>query len=273
MKKFFSIIAILLLLLALGIYWVFGNLDSLLQTQIEKQGSAALNTRVSVQKVELDMSAGFGALRNVAIANPSGFSPQQALQVESAVLNLNTQSLKARPLEVEALRLDGLNALYELNAAGESNLDQLQSALSASETASRTQPSKTSSEASDLRIRIRKLSIAHTALGLNLSALGGEQISQTLPAFEVEDVGGNEGLPPDALGRELARILLDQITRGAARSAMEFVDPAKIKNADQYMDTLEKLQMNLKATGRSFKEGAEQLGDNLKSQWKKWGED
>ena len=30
-------------------------------------------------------------------------------------------------------------------------------------------------------------------------------------------------------------------------------------------------QMNLKATGRSFKEGAEQLGDNLKSQWKKWG--
>ncbi len=273
MKKFFAITTALLILLALGFYWVIGNLDSLLQTQIEAQGSAALKTRVTVQTVELDLSTGFGALRNFAIANPSGFSKNNALQFETAVLNLDTSSVKARPLIVEELRLDGIQALFEVDADGDSNLDRLLAAIEPDTTAADS--GKTTAPANnagnEVRIRIQKLSLANTALGLNLSALGGDQITQTLPTFEAVNIGGDAGLPPDALGRELGRILLTQITRGATRSAMEFVDPTLLKNIDDYTTTLEKLNRNLKDTGQNLKEGAEALGQKLKGQLKEWG--
>ena len=62
MKKVLIALVVVLVLLAGGIYFVFSNLDSPVETAIETAGSRTLGTDVQVDSVSLDLLAGSASI-------------------------------------------------------------------------------------------------------------------------------------------------------------------------------------------------------------------
>jgi hypothetical protein len=69
-----------------------------------------------------------------------------------------------------------------------------------------------------------------------MQAFGGKRAAETLSEFRAEKIGGETGLVPHALGREMARILLKNILLAAERKYKERV---KTGLRDKLMEALQ----------------------------------
>jgi len=84
MKKILlALLVIIIIAGAGGAYFVINKLDSIIAQTIEKEGSAALNTRVSVSQVTTQLKDGKASIAGITIANPSGYTNQNALSLNS----------------------------------------------------------------------------------------------------------------------------------------------------------------------------------------------
>jgi len=74
---------ILIGLVVVLLYFVINQLDSLIAQTIEKEGSAALNTRVNVSQVTTQLKDGKASISGITIANPTGYKNAHALSLNS----------------------------------------------------------------------------------------------------------------------------------------------------------------------------------------------
>ena len=73
MKKVLIGLVVLIIIIAAAIYYVLGNLDSIVEAAIEKHGSAALKTSVDVGSVSINLKEGSAQINDLTIDNPKGF--------------------------------------------------------------------------------------------------------------------------------------------------------------------------------------------------------
>lgn len=236
MKK--VLIVLLLVIIALGgaIYYFAGSINSIVEQQIEKHGTNSLQTNVEVGAVNIKLMDGLGEISDFSIANPQGFSANNALGFKKVKLDIDTQNITEMPIVIEEILIDSVSTRYELNAAGKGNLNALLEQASAGahsdkSTSSDTSPTDTPSEntpnesASDIRIVVQKLTIKDTQLALDLTAIGQKAYDETLPSFSIKNIGGKEGLPPEQLAAAMGKSLLKKIIKEAKEKQSE-----KLKN-------------------------------------------
>jgi len=125
MKKIFGFLVVLFLLLGAAAYWLMQNLDQIVQEQVEKQGTALLDTPVRLEGVTLKLLDGFGELRGFSVANPKGFSDAKAMGFGVIRLDLDEKRPSASHIRIQEITLDSVSALYELNGQGQGNLNVL----------------------------------------------------------------------------------------------------------------------------------------------------
>jgi hypothetical protein len=104
---------------------------------MERRASALLGTPVRIDAVELSLHDGRGVVRGVHVANPPGFSPGDAVQLASMSVEVDLLTAFSSPTIVRAIRLDGAQVLYELDAQGNANLDVIRRAIDQSRRAAR----------------------------------------------------------------------------------------------------------------------------------------
>lgn len=235
MKKILIGLFIVILALAGGAYFLLGDLNSFVKSQIEKHGSSALQTKVQVSTVNIKLLDGLGEINGFSVANPEGFSKSTAIGFDTLRLDLSTENMTKMPIIIDEILIDSLSSLYELNAQAKGNLNVLLEQLTSGSTASDS-GSEASSEKSDIRIVIKKLVVKDTKLALDLTALGDQTYTETLPTFAVNNIGGTQGLAPEALGQAIGKSLLNNIIKQAKEKQKE-------KLADKVKDkALEKLE-------------------------------
>lgn len=233
MKKIF--IALLLIIITLGAigYYFLGSINSIVKQQIEQHGSNALQTSVNVDNVNIKLIDGLGEISGFSIANPDGFSAMPALSFKTIRLDIDTQNITSMPIIIEEVLVDSVSSLYELNAQGSGNLNQLLSQANkgkGSKSAEETPASQDSASDTDIRLVIKKLVIKDTQLALDLSALGDKKYTETLPTFAVSNIGGTEGLPPEALAQAMGKQVLDKLIKEAKeKQKAKLMDKAKDK--------------------------------------------
>lgn len=239
MKKILIGLLILLLTLAGAAYFLLGDINSIVKSQIEKHGSSTLQTRVNVDDVNIKLLEGLGEINGFSVANPKGFSQASALGFHTVRLDIDTQSITTMPIIVEEILIDSVATLYELNAQAKGNLNVLLeqlSAGSASESSTQKASDESASGKSDIRIVIKKIVVKDTRLALDLTALGDKKYDETLPSFTLNNIGGTQGLAPEALGQAIGKSLLNNIIKQAKQKQSE-------KLADKVKDkAMEKLQ-------------------------------
>ncbi|MCG8610615.1 MAG: AsmA family protein [Pseudomonadales bacterium] len=229
MKKFlFSFLTVVILGMAGLFYFITHSLSSVVQEQISIQGSKALNTNVEVSAVAIDIREGKGEIHGFKVSNPEGFSDTTALGFQTIRLDIGTEDLLTMPIVIEEIYIDSLATLFELNAAGQNNLNKLLNAVKQNQgksDSSSQSPEKADTPAAEssesIRITINKILIKDTQLALDLTAVGGKQYDETLATFEVTQIGGKNGLPPEQLGNAISEAVLQQLAAKAKAKQVE----------------------------------------------------
>ncbi|WP_250655225.1 hypothetical protein [Alkalimarinus coralli] len=233
MKKI--LIVLLLAIVALGgaAYYYLGSINSIVKEQVEKHGSNALKTEVKVGGVNIKLLDGFGEITGFSIANPKGFSNATALGFDTVRLDIDTKNITEMPIVIEEILIDSVSTLYELNAQGKGNLNALLDQVRSQSSGQASTPKETEEKASgqsDIRIVVKKLTVKDTKLALDLTALGQKKYDETLPTFAIQNIGGNNGLPPEELGQAIGKSMLDKIIKQAKDKQEEKLkDKAKEK--------------------------------------------
>ena len=249
MKKLLSVMAILLLLVGAGVYFLSSNLDGLVRRAIETAGTQALGTSVRVQSVSINLAAGSATLSGFSIHNPQGFSNQDMMRFDELQLALDISSLRSDVIRINSIRSVNPFVLYEVQD-GRTNLNAVLDRLPARE------PSAEGA-GPDPVLAIDEMVINGIQGSVQADILP-RPLTVNLGNFTIPPV---QGTPPE-LARQIARPLLTQLARnaaGALQSAAAAVVEQELRDrADQGLQEVEE----------RARDAVEGLWDRLR--WQRW---
>ncbi|MDZ7860922.1 MAG: hypothetical protein U5O15_09725 [Candidatus Krumholzibacteriota bacterium] len=209
MKKVFIVLAVIVIVIAAGIWFLYSNLNSLVAGMIEKYGSEATQTSVTVSEVDISISDSKGSIKGLTVANPDGFDAASAFEMDDITLDINVESLRSSPIIIEEIRVMAPVVYAEFTGSGSSNLNQLRKNVE-EYTADKTGEAET--EKKQKRLIIRKFIFEEGKIEMDATALGAGERTVTLPEIRMTDIGGEKGATPG----EIASIILKSVAGKAA---------------------------------------------------------
>ena len=233
MKKILIVIAALLIVGAIALYLLVGNLDKILKGAIEGAGSELLGVPVTVASVELDLKSGMGQISGITIANPVGYKAANAFRMDTIRLGLDLSSLRKQPIVIRELNIQSPTVDLEVNEQGGSNMQTLldnikQNSAKTDEKAAEEQPSQEETDTKEpVKLSFTKLAI--TGVTVNGVVPGQEPTQVVLPDIVKENVGGTEGLTPAQVGG----VIIGDIAAQSLQAVVEKKLSEKMEEAAQ----------------------------------------
>ncbi|WP_088329930.1 hypothetical protein [Lacimicrobium sp. SS2-24] len=253
MKKVLLGLVIIIAVIAAGVTYMASNLDELIRTQMETQGSATLKTPVTVDAVSVALKEGKITIRGVNVANPEGYSENRAFNLEE--ISLDVKLSAEEPYTVESLVIDQPTVLYEVDASGKGNLmvlkDNVQASMPKQQSTEQTGPNPLVA-VENISIRNTRLIIDFESMdlqGLNIEdlQLDKKRYEVTLPTFSSDPVGVPNGLPADQVGKAILDSMLSNLNRQAKQKAKDLIEAkAKEKIKEKVDEKKEELKEKAK---------------------------
>ena len=212
MKKFATVFLGIVLVIAGAAYWFLGSLDSIIKEQIEVVGSELAGVPVSVGEVKFDLSKGAGQISGLVIGNPSGYQSPHAFQMSHLAVDIEVKSLlSAAPIVLSEIIIDSPEVNLEVKGKSSNLSDILDAIEKNAGTAEEKSPQ--GEDGKPLLISIQHLSIK----GVKLMVIeSGESTSQTLPAIDLNNIGGDEGATAAGIAKVIVSSLISEILKQAA---------------------------------------------------------
>jgi len=227
-KVILGLVLIIVFAIAGGVYYVLTNLDSLIESAIEKHGSEASRTAVLVDSVKIDLSNGAGAISGLTIANPEGFDLPYAFSLGEIRTGIDLQSLKEEPYIIDEITVLAPQVFVEINEDTRTNLNELKKNLVAGSSTSSSTKSKdqstSESGSNEPRLIIRRVTFADGSIQAKVAALQNKEYQLKLPGLDMTDLGGSKG----ATGAELASEILQRLTDRASEVVQKDIIDAEL---------------------------------------------
>ena len=186
------VVSVLVVVVIAAVIYILSSLDAIVAATIEKYGSQVTQTPVRVSSVSIDLKGGAGAIDQLSVGNPDGFSAPNIFTLGGINTKLDVSSVGKDPIVIEEIRVKSPEVFYEINKAGASNVKQLQKNIEQS-TAGGGETAAETTESSGPKIVIRKLIIEDGRIDANVAALGDKQLSTELPRIQLNDIGQKSG--------------------------------------------------------------------------------
>jgi len=217
-KKLGIGIALLLIFIAGAGYYLFSNLDSYIKAAIEKYGSQATQTAVTVGSVGLSLSSGSGTISNLSVANPGGYSTPAAFSIGSIALQIDTGTLTGNgPIIVDSVSITQPQITSEVKGLVQgSNLQTIQrnvEAFAGSGSAAQTPAQNGTPARKEI---IRDLTITGGEVTVLAPTLTGKTLVEPLPPIHLTDLGGANGATPAQIGAQVLDIIADRAAAAGA---------------------------------------------------------
>ena len=206
--------AVGVVVLAVIAFSMLRSLDAQVARAIERIGSELTGTAVRVGRVDLDLSAGSGTVRDLRIANPEGFSAEPLLAIGELTLAIDVPSVGRSPLALSEVRLIAPEVRVEVDERARSNVGELLDHLEASG----GDDGETGGDG-DAALRLRIERFVFEDGRIFAVAPGEAERSLSLPGLRVAGLGGATGLPAAELGRQVLLRYLGHVAWVAARDA------------------------------------------------------
>ena len=169
----------------------FGNKG--IKMAVEKAASKVLNVAVTLEGVNLKPIAGSLELDNLAVANPEGFETKTLLNMGNAQVKLKTASLLSDTVEIEYIKLDGIDFTLEQKGLT-SNLNTILKSLpKKSETDETDEEKETTSNGSQKKLLIKTLEITNLKVNAKILPIPGQVdvITLNIPDIKKTNIGGD----------------------------------------------------------------------------------
>jgi uncharacterized protein involved in outer membrane biogenesis len=210
MKKILIVAAAVVVLIAVGLFVLLANLNSVVAKAIEKHGSEVTQTSVAVSGVDISLKEGRGSINGLRVESPDGFDVRDAFTLGDITLDIDIQSLRGEPIVIDEIRVSAPVVNVEVKETGASNIDELRKNIEAS--VGGNTGGGGDSGGKGKRIRIVKFVFEKGSIEVDASAMGLEKRTVNLPEIRLDDVGGADGATPD----EITRIILSAVTKKVA---------------------------------------------------------
>jgi hypothetical protein len=215
MKKVLILLVALGLLAVAGVYLVLGNLGGLIKGVVEKVGTDATQSPVTLAAVDISLSEGSGELKGLVIGNPGEFKSDYAMSLGLVRVKFDTSTLNSDPIVIKEIIIEGPQVIYEV-ALGSTNIGTIQENVAAYAAGlgagggGTDEPDAGDSESAEGRkVVIEKLLIRNTRVAVSASFLGGKDVGATIPEIHLADIGKrNNG----ATAGEVAAKVIDAIS-------------------------------------------------------------
>ena len=228
MKKTILIIAsIAVLALAIVLWRVIANLDSIVAGMIENVGSDVLKTKVSVSGVSINLKDGKASIAGLSVANPPGYSNASIFELNGIEVDLKLGSIGKDVLVIESIRVDNPKVVFEGDEDGGSNmqtlLDNIDSAPSADSSSGKAQ-----GEAA--KMIIEQFEFSGGQVKASTAVKPGEVFDINLPAIRMSGIGKAEGgVTADVVAKQISTKLVKTVIREAAKQSLNKVIEKKAK--------------------------------------------
>jgi hypothetical protein len=202
MKKIALILAVLAVVFGAGLFWLSGNLDSLVKTAIAEHGSKMTQARVNVEAVNIAPTDGKGTISNLTIGNPAGFKTSHAMKVGRIDVAIDIASVTKDVILVRHIMIDAPDVIYE---KGETmtNFDAIQKNI-----ADYIGPAERKKDAPGKKLIVEELTITNARAQASAAFMGGKTVSVPLPDISLKNIGkAKGGVTPGELGQEVAGAL------------------------------------------------------------------
>lgn len=205
MKK----IGIALLLVLAGsagaLYWLSGNMNSLVKDAIEKYGSAMTRATVKVAAVEIRPGDGRGVIRGLIIGNPAGFKTVHAMEVGEIEIAIDIASVTREVVTIRKIAILAPDIVYE---KGETmtNFDVLQKNIA-------DYVGPTGKPDSDgKKLIVGELSVRNAKIQVSAGFLKSRTVAMSLPDIGLHNLGkARDGVSPGELGQEIVTALRQKL--------------------------------------------------------------
>lgn len=225
MKKIALAFAIVVVAVAGAAYYFASNLDSIVKAVVERYGSEATQSSVTLKSVKLGIRDGSGELNSLAVKNPKGFSSNDAITLGDIKVVLDVSTLQSDTIVVKDVTILQPGVLYEY-ASGGGNLETIQKnvqSYAAKFSGGKKEPDKSAgdpaqsaSKQPEKKVIIENLVIRDGKVAATHQALQGRTISASLPTIQLKDIGKDKG---GATPAEVAEKVLGAISSAASRVA------------------------------------------------------
>jgi len=230
-------VVLLVAIVAIGVY-LYNSIDSIVETAITKYGSQILGTDVHVGSVDISLKSGRGTIRDIRVGNPDGFGSGNAFQLDELTLDVQVASLNKDPIVIEEIDITGPEANVVFNSKAESNLGTIKKNVDDYQVSSKGHTTTKGDSGYEKRFLIRSFRFEQGEVKADATELGQGTVEADLPPVRLNDLGGPNGAPPDAIGKAVAQAFL-----GAVMGAVgdELADRAKGEAKDEAVKALDKL--------------------------------
>jgi len=128
-KILLIVLAAILILVIAGVVLVDLFAERAVTYGIEAAGTKALNVGVSVDDVDLSLTAGKLALYGTSISNPPGYQHRKLLELDSARIQVDVRSLLSDVVKIRQIKLDGAEVVLEQKGITRNNLQDVIKAM------------------------------------------------------------------------------------------------------------------------------------------------
>lgn len=225
MKKVLIVLAVIVVVIAAGVYFLLSNLNSLVAGMIEKYGSEATQTSVTVSEVDISLRDSKGSIKGLVVANPEGFDAANAFEMDDITLDINVKSLRGSPMIIEKIRVTAPVVFAEFTGSGNSNLNQLRKNV---EEYAADKGGKAEEDGEAKRMIIRKFIFEKGKIEVDATALGAEKRTVSLPEINMTDIGGEEGATPGEIAAIILKSVAGKATSRVADSELKSVIEKKL---------------------------------------------
>ena len=219
----------IVLVLAVFIWQVVANLDSIVAGAIEDAGSDALKTEVSVSGVSIDLKNAKAGIAGMTIANPAGYSGAKLFEMEGIEVGLDLESLGGDVLVIQSIRIQNPIINFEGDASGGSNMQTLLNNIKSG--SSHDSPGDVATGSDDEpRMIIESFQLTGGQVKATSELKPGEVLDLKLPAINMSGIGKSQGgVTADVVAHEIATELVNEVISATARAGVSKLIEEKSK--------------------------------------------
>jgi uncharacterized protein involved in outer membrane biogenesis len=216
-KVVIGVFVVLVVIGGVGVY-VFLNAGGIVKQVVEKVGSEATKTNVSLSEVDLSIQSGEAALKGFQMGNPSGFKTPKAMSFGIVSVKIDPASVTQDVILIKEVVIAKPEITYEFAADGGSNFDAIQKNVdtyakkmgagggAAKEDSAEAKGSK--------KVIIENLYLRDGKIGVSADFLQGKELNADLPTIHLKDIGKKSN---GATAAEVTDQLMDEITKSATK--------------------------------------------------------
>ena len=262
MKKISIAVVVLAVIVAVGAFFLLGNLNGIVKAAVEKIGSDLTQTRVTLNDVDIEEISGKGVFRGFRVTNPDGFSDEDAFKFDEVSVTIDAASIFSDPVIIKEIVVVGPQVVYEFGDRG-TNLDRLNESV-------RSKAGSGGGKSEGPKFIIENLILRDGKVAVRAPLLD-EKISLPLPTIHLTDIGkeGRGATPGDIADQTMEAILAGA---GSALSSANIDMGALAESAGEIARDARKM---IEETGGDAVEGAgealDSAGDAVKGIFKSLG--